>query len=366
MWALAGCDGAAVQERPFGIALQPPIHAPWVEPPQAASEEAAPSSDAERRQLEDTNKLLDEFGQRAPAAFMTEEAAAHLPGLERFYFATGRYLELVDIYRTAYDAHGPGHFVAPRLAWAYLTLGDDARASEVLDAAMQARPNDAWVHFTYGYMLGMRPTNDPEVGRAVYRAWSKALELDPAFVGPQGVTAERLRGRLEEMAKLLRQQGIPLEEAPKAPEAPEAPGGLEVAPVSAAAAPPAEDAASGDARLLEAESLLASGKANEAGKLFDALLQTYPQSQRADVGRALAAWRSETVDRQDAEKMLRHVTQRPDLSGRQCYELGVLLYRELKDRTAALALWRQAAARDPGFAAQVRLEETIGRVAAEP
>ena len=364
----SGCDALVMEQPAWGADVSRPVLRPFRTPERITEPQV---TDAEqKKRLDDTNKLLDDFGKRAQVAFTTDEAAKHLAGLESFYMSTGRYLELVDLYRQAYDLHGPTHYIGPRLAWAYLTIGEEGKAKEITDEALLKRPNDPFAHFVHGYLIGADASNDPAVGLQVYRAWARTVELDPAFVGPQGITAARIKGRLVEMKKMLEQQGVQ-PDAP--PEPPKTPGDAPAAdaPKDAPAAeapkdaPPAAtpaDANAEDVRLVQAESLLAEGKYNEAGRLFDDVLKDDPLSRRADVGRAVAAWSSDTVQRRNAEQMLRHVTLRKDLDGRQLYELGVVFLREVKDKDKALELWRRAESADPDFARTVRLRQTIERV----
>lgn len=202
--ALAGCgDPAPPLLETTGARTMRPLVQPYQAPERA--DDAATSRRLSPERAEEYNKLLDDFATRQAAAFETEDTRAFLPGLERFYLSTGRYLEILGFYRQAYERHGPSHYITPRLAWGYITVGQNARAREFADLALKHRADDPMSHFVDGYLLtrSAKPTLDLVV--RVQAAWRRTLDLDPSFQGPIGISAETLRARLIEMDRLVAQ-----------------------------------------------------------------------------------------------------------------------------------------------------------------
>ncbi len=132
----------------------------------------------------------DDFFQRQPDATVLDET-------ELVFFSVGRIADLVDLYRQRVD--NGDERLRPRLAWLYQRLGLFTAAIEQSDLARQNTPDAAEAWFVYGFVLGQASEGDRESLRVVRDAYARAVELDPAFVGPGGVTAASLRRQVSDL-----------------------------------------------------------------------------------------------------------------------------------------------------------------------
>lgn len=162
----------------------------------------ADTPEAQQRRAE-LNELMDKFLARGPEIFQAEETDKHLNGIEEMASNTGRSFALIDLYREVYDKLGPSHYVAPRLAWAYLNLGQVDLARKVVDASLKVRPDDARLYFVHGYLLGREREMNNDVLKEVHAAWTRALSLDPKLERLFGVRADVVRDRVAQMERLL-------------------------------------------------------------------------------------------------------------------------------------------------------------------
>lgn len=342
---LWGCDMAPPQTSAGAADLtRPLVSVLEVSTNTSAAKEELPQDQQAR--LAEFNDLLDKFEERGTDIFNTEETDRHLNGIEEMAATTERSFELIDLYRAVYDEKGPGHYVAPRLAWAYLNLGQLELSRQIVDASMKARPKDARNLFIHGYLLGREQEMNAQSLRLVYAAWSQALELDPALKGLYGVRAEVIRDRLKQMEGILEQQpgGAPSSAPARAPAA---------APSSAPAG--ANDGGPDLAQsLAQGKAALADGQHQQAFASFTRALSMDPENLEARYGQAIASWRA--IGKQDPERgraLLRKVAvSAQQLNERQRYELGTLLLREAKDPDAGLLLLRQVANSNPELVSQ--------------
>jgi tetratricopeptide (TPR) repeat protein len=348
--ALLGCDmappqttvGAADLTRPLVPVLEVSTNTGSPDPGQ----ELPPEQEA---RLTEFNELLDKFLGRGPEIFDTDETDRHLNGIEEMASLTDRSFELINLYRKVYDDKGAGHYVAPRLAWAYLNLGQIALARQVVDASTKARPKDARNYFIHGYLLGREQEMNAQSLRLVYAAWAKALELDPALKGLYGVRAEVIRDRLKQMERLLESQ--PAAAPSSAPAA---------APSAGATSAPAALADGGpglEESVAQGKAALADGEHQRAFASFTRALSMDPNHAAARYGQAIAGWKA--IGAQDPARgkaLLRKVAATPDqLDARQLYELGTLMLREAKDPNMGLLLLRRVANSNPELVSQEEL-----------
>ncbi len=364
--ALTACDLAPQPERLAGSDLTRPLVEPFTDPALGRIT-SKPRLDA--AQLKQANEILDQFFSRTEKVFLMDETDQHLDALEDFAVQTQRYFELVDAYRDAYDRFGAKHFTSPRLAWAYVNLGHMTMAGTLVDEALKARPNDARVHFVRGFLISRSAQVNRELIKEVRASWIKALSLDPELKNLYPVSAKVLRGRIEEMNRVLGDNvAIPDKPVPvptPTPQPSSAPAQDGESPATAPSSAPADDGQppSTEQRLLEAESLLASGAAMQAYPAFERIINDHPDNQRALYGRALAGWKAiGNMDRMKALGLLDAIAKRPDLTGRQLYELGSLYFREVKQNAKALALIEQLKIKDPEYAQTVNADAFIERI----
>lgn len=367
--SMAGCDLAPPVERYAGTDLTRPLVRPFKDPAMTRKD-ARPSLDA--AQLGQANDILNRFFEEQERVFGLAETDQHLDALEDFAIQTGRYFELVDAYRGAYDKNGASHFVSPRLAWAYVNLGQMNFAATIVDESLKVRPNDARLYFIRGFLLSRARQVDKALIGEVRSLWVRALELDPDLKRLYPVSARVLRGRIEEMNRVLGDtvkvpppgsapaKGAALTPPPGGAASAAGAGTGDVAsPPSEASSAPA-DAGDIESQLLSAESSLASGQAKEAYPAFQRVLSVEPDNLRALYGRAVAGWKAiGQMDRPKALGLLDAVRQRPDLTGRQLFELGNIYYREVKQRDKALKLFNRLKEVDPSYAETVNVDALI-------
>ncbi|MBH25450.1 MAG: hypothetical protein CMH57_13585 [Myxococcales bacterium] len=369
--AALGCEPAP----PIQVVSGSDLTRPFTEALERPERSRRPPVGAEdAKTLAEYNTLLDTFLERSEDAFDKPETEGYLPGLERFFVATGRTFEMLDLYRTVYDQNGPRHYVAPRLAWAYVSVGRMDEAQKISDASLTHRPNDPMSHFVDGYLASRAGEPSVPLIRKVRAAWSKALELDPNFKGPGSITARMLKVRIQEMDRVLKQSGESPTKAPTppptppAPEArldrdaePEAPGPSDEEPAEAPEQDtPTEQPVKANPKLVEAETKLAFSDFSGAAGLFREVLTQEPNNLRAEYGLALAVWKAPGQgDRAEALKLLGEVSGRDDLTARQLYELGTIYARTAQDLSKAVPLWERARKLDPQFASSVGIDKLL-------
>ena len=364
----SACNPPPPVQRSAGTDLTRPLATRYEDP--GLGDRAIPES--QKQEIERLSALMDKFFGEREALMKNPETERYLDQLEQWARWTSRYLELVNVYREAFDASGPGHFSAPRLVLGYINLGQPRQARLILDQVREARPDDARAHFLHGYLLSFEgPINDAR-GREVGRNWARAIEIDPDLKYLYPISAKVIKERLAEIertfGKLSTADPARAADPAKAPDPSTEPVAADTPPADAPPpdAPPAEITEI-EKEILQAESLLASGVTNAAYPAFQRILAVEPNNSRALYGRAMAGWQAiGAYERDKAIGLLNAVALRDDLTSNQMYELGTLYFKEVKDTPKALALWQKLLTRDPAFAEKVRLADVIERVSKSP
>lgn len=359
-WTLLACELAPPVEDAGAVDLTRAVSVPL----KLRQNDAAPpkeSSPEEAQRLKEYNELLDKFLERQDDAFSSTETDNHLSGIEEMASLTSRTFDLIHAYRRAYDKHGPSHFTAARLTWAYVNIGHNELARQTLDASLKERPQDARLHFIHGFLVGREKEINAVTVREVQASWKKALELDPSLRNLYGVQASVVQDRLKQIDQALANEPPPSEAPPQAP-----PDSQPAQPVDGAALP-ADGAAPADGGptdapglIVQGERLLAEGDPKGAFRDFTKALQLAPDDPRAVFGQAVAGWRAIGKDDPQAAKgLLRRIVDHPALSARQRYELGMVFVREAGDKPQGVALWEKAKAQDPALAQELGLDKLI-------
>lgn len=193
----AGCDLSPVKSQVSTVDLNAPLLQPRAA--RGEVEVAAGRGTLTGKEAREANKIIDDFLANSAKAFELDETREHLPSLERFFYQTGRFIELVNLYREVYDRKGPTHYIGPRLAWAYSSIGHGAEAMKILDEVEPKRPKDALIYMVRGSVLASSGTGTAADLTRIRDNWRKVVELDPNFEGPMGLDAEVLRVRLKEI-----------------------------------------------------------------------------------------------------------------------------------------------------------------------
>lgn len=170
-----------------------------VMPPLAFEDRTHPPSSEDLR--EDQQAALARIAEN-PAAFLAGgPPTAVLNEAELVFFAAGRLTELMGYYDDAVSG-GDTRFRA-RLAWTLERSGLHSRAQRESARAVEERPNDAEAWFVRGFILGQADEATVPLLREIRDCYARAIELEPAFVGPSDVDAAALRTQIAEIDAAL-------------------------------------------------------------------------------------------------------------------------------------------------------------------
>ena len=147
--------------------------------------------------------LIAEAESRGSSMFDTPATPEVMDQFEQVFLQSGRVLELADYLLEAGQRQGPDGYVWPYLAMLYERLGMSARASEVARAAAEARPDDPHAHFAVAFVLGQDPTMAIDHLVEIQDALNRVIELDPEYVGRQGVNARQIREEITQLDSLI-------------------------------------------------------------------------------------------------------------------------------------------------------------------
>ncbi len=256
---VAGCSSAD------GGADSGEIHFTPLERDESAVESvSAPEPPVDLEARPEYGQIIDGFRAKALVLFRRDDVTERLDQIERVFVGTGKYLQLVAIYQEVVDELGLDNAAAPRLARAYIRLGQRRQARQLLDRLAEARGEDATVAFLEGFYALSAPEASQEGAQEAASAWRRALEIDPDFEGPGGMGAEALRRRIEQ----LEQQGASGGEGGRAgAEGPVAEAGSEAAggAESAEGGEPADGGGEAPSESEEADGAAETAGDDEAG-----------------------------------------------------------------------------------------------------
>jgi tetratricopeptide (TPR) repeat protein len=300
--------------------------------------------------------VLTEFMAQRERVISMPETDQHLDQIERFARWTGRYIELVDLYRSAFDTQGGGHYTSPRLVMSYINLGQQRMARQVLDEAIKARPEDARVFFLNGYLTRFEgPAEDKRIA-LVRDNWTYALKLDPKLERLFPIKASVIQGRIDEINGYLKTPAKPVV-TPSTVAPPRGDDGAE-----GATPRPSGGLNDKEKALIQAESLLAEGKPEAAFNAYSKLQNDHPDDRKAMMGRAISGWRAiSAFDRDKATSLVNAVIARTDLTAEELVSFGVFCLREVKDKEKAAGLLRRALELDPAYAKKRGVEGLLER-----
>lgn len=160
-----------------------------------------PGTGITREELERYAQIFENFEASAPAILASDEMGERLESIERVYMSSGRYLELVAMYRKSTDERGMARGAAPiRLAWAMVRLGQDRESRELVEQLLKVRPANPDVWFLLGAIWIKEASGSKDAAERVVMAWRKVLQLDADYVGFEGISAQTLRRELERFA----------------------------------------------------------------------------------------------------------------------------------------------------------------------
>ncbi len=323
---LGGCDLRPPVQRAAGVDFDQAVHAPF-----RAPERAEPARTDENPK---DNEVIDILVDKRKELFQRPESTV-LTQAEALAARSGRQFDMIDIYRKTYDERGAGHYVAPRLAYAYINIGLLAEARKIVDKLLIARPDDWRTHFIHGWLRGTENKDAETAIVETLQAWEKALQLGVKEQELYGVSREFIQKRVTDARTMLDRAGK--------------------SPTSQPAAP-----LSDDAKLAKADQLLHSKQAKAAFLEYSKIAQADPTNHAAAVGRAIAGWQAIGAEDEAAGLgLLDKVAERQDLTAFELDRLGAAYLEGPKDKERAKATWSRLLAQFPDYAASVKLQERL-------
>ncbi len=357
--------------------------------------------DFPKEKSEQFSSIMDGFSKNASSRFDDPQLSLHIDRIEAIYIESGRYLELTKLYEDEYKKKGKDAKMVDRLAFAYIRLGQNKAARDLLDVIGKARPESAHLHFLEGSFWMRQPRSLPNLTNAL-RAWLKVLELDPNYVGFEGMDKRTIQPIIDQLRRVV--PASALEKKPEiAPEqvaenadktsgdvnVPSQPEkGVEVdikksddvPKVSSIDPKPEEPAAeiekvivpempkvierSADEKYLlkiaMAEIAIAEGDFEQGERFYKEAKILNPNGFEAEFGPIRARWRFEPA-RNKLSVAVRTLAKKK-LNAKQAYQVGLFVYSNMSAKKLARDLFMSVREQDPVFAKEVGLEALLAEV----
>ncbi len=318
-------------------------------------------------------EVVERFNSRAPMLFERDDIISQLRHLEQVYMLSGRYLELVALYEADVDRRGVESRVAPALVWAYVQLGQERAARDLVQELIEARPDEASTWVVAGAFHLQRAQTSTEAARNARDAFATALEVEPEFAGFMGFTTNLLTMQVRELSRRIPDEprviGEPeveeeaeevaeVEEEVEEVEAAEEVAEVEEAEEAEEAPEPPQERASHHVALGQGAMQLGRDHFEEAQQHFQRALRVEPDNLDAAIGLMLVAARSGAPD-DLVRDQLDLIADQDHLTARQAYELGLFARRSLNDHTRATSLLERVRQLDPAFAERVGVDALL-------
>ncbi|MFB6265206.1 MAG: tetratricopeptide repeat protein [Bradymonadaceae bacterium] len=402
------CGGAADDSRTTAY-----VH-PLAGPDEFDSTVSSPAPPVSMDEKPGYRSIVEAFKKNASALFKRSDIDKRIEQIERVFVATGHYLDLVAIYQRVVDEQGLASPAAPRLAWAYIRLGQRRLARKLIDRLERARPESARVAYLEGAFWFDRASQSKKAAARTVRAWRRALERNPDLQGFGGVGASQLKRQLARLEKRLGSSPEAIlgsDERPSSTDTspPRSDGsgessiGGETEPSSSADPPderggeddsdagedssaaeptdePTADSSAGaapsrtntdrsdgstedtgqvaDRAVIEGQLALESGAPRKAQSRFERALEHAPGRVDARLGLLRAKLRA-GGDPDALADDLRKLVERQDLSARQAYDAALFARVKLEDDGLAVRLLERVRRLDPAFAKRIGVSELI-------
>ena len=161
-----------------------------------------PGTGTPQDEIDKLGSLFESFEKNAPRLLRQNDLGPRVEMIERAYITSGRYMDLVAIYRKDVEEHGLKEGLSPiRLTWAMVRLGQEDEAKRLLGEILALRPTDADAWFLYGAYWIKYARSSSDAAKKVVLAWRKVVELDPNFRGFEGINAPTLKRETDAIAK---------------------------------------------------------------------------------------------------------------------------------------------------------------------
>lgn len=161
-----------------------------------------PGTGTSQDEIDKLGPLFESFEKNAPRLFRQGDLGPRIEMIERAYMTSGRYMDLVAMYKKDVDEHGLRQGpTAIRLTWAMVRLGQEDEAKRLLGELLVLRPKNPDVWFLYGAYWIKYARSSSDAAKKVVLAWRKVVELDPQFSGFEGINAPTLKRETDAIAK---------------------------------------------------------------------------------------------------------------------------------------------------------------------
>lgn len=360
-----GCEAALPEPTPLRYFAAVQLSAP------SATDLPDPGPNITQTELDTFEPIVEGFQKNHELLLGQSDVREQLDRIENVYIATGRYLELVGIYQRDVAEKGAKSHAAARLGWAYIRLGQEKPAKELVALLKTEESERAMAFFLEGAGHLQWDAGSEESNQGLYRSWSRALELNPNFKGFEGISAAQMRAQLE---RLKPQLGEPVDALALAQERVQ---GVTAAALAATAAKPTEvepevpavepevPAAEPDdperqyrITVARAELALNEAKYQEAEELFIQAKALVPSGFAAEFGHLRAGWGQEGA-RPRIRPRFEELAKRDDLTGRQAYDLGIFLLNVVQDKALAAGVLNRVKTLDPELAGRVNIDKIL-------
>lgn len=360
-----GCEAALPEPTPLRYFAAVQLSAP------SATDLPDPGPNITQTELDTFEPIVEGFQKNHELLLGQSDVREQLDRIENVYIATGRYLELVGIYQRDVAEKGAKSHAAARLGWAYIRLGQEKPAKELVALLKTEESERAMAFFLEGAGHLQWDAGSEGSNQGLYRAWSRALELNPNFKGFEGISAAQMRAQLE---RLKPQLGEPVDALALAQERVQ---GVTAAALAATAVKPTEaepevpavepevPAAEPDdperqyrITVARAELALNEAKYQEAEELFIQAKALVPNGFAAEFGHLRAGWGQEGA-RPRIRPRFEELAKRDDLTGRQAYDLGIFLLNVVQDKALAAGVLNRVKTLDPELAGRVNIDKIL-------
>lgn len=393
----AACGQGAAPETPSPVYLSPLEQDTYTPTPLPD-----PGSGVSEEELKRFGDLFGGVEQNADALFNRPDVEDRLDLVERAYLSASRYQDLVAMYAQHVQKHGTSSRIAPRLAWAWIKLGQEQRAEQLVTALLNADRSNPNHWFLYGAHWLREAETNPEAATRVVIAWRELIKLAPGFMGFDGIDATAVRREIEvqqrrqltdkDKLKAIEQELLTATPSPTQPEQPEQPAQPEqptpqpepateqaptpaveevappqptpapqAAPTPPPAAKPAQDPPS--VLIVKAQLAMSSRALDQASLHMERAYRQLIQG-HADLATALKAQPADQLhqlmtfiqldwelgrDKNDTARAARALFERQDLSAPTLYEAAMFSLRKLEDKALTKTLIERLKAKDAAY-----------------
>ena len=352
-----------------------------------------------KEKSEQFSSIMDGFTKNASKRFGDPELAKHIDRIEAIYIESGRYLELTKLYEDEYEKEGLKAKMVGHLVFAYIRLGQDKAARDLMDKIGSEGPKDADYYFLEGSFWMRQARTIPNLTKAL-NAWKKVLELKPDYIGFEGIDKKNIQSIIDRLQQVVPKDATAKDpKAEKVDEGKDAPetapkveketppvaekttiekkeeepkvekvdvekieGGIEKAvqkaePIKAPQRSPEDEY---KINIAMAEIAVSEGKFDKADRYYAAAKALKPDGFEAEFGPLRAKWRFEPARNKIAVSVRKLAKKK--LNAKQTYQVALFVYSNMGVKKLARNLFESVKSQDPLFAEKVGLDRLLEKV----